>query len=287
MCAASSLGPVRRSRGGRGFFQSHEPRLELPAECLDDSPGALGLRPSGALEELVEGATKLAERLRLRRRHRVELRESRAWILAQSCALWLLLRIEKAQEANRVMVRERRRGEGESGGYLLPGRDLRERVQERWAQETLGENLVDFALEILEDLEPSPDPQAAAPKATGDRPLAEPVTLCEIGDDLELFTQRRSPPWVVAAQSFELSLDLPPRLHKHPDARLAPGLQRKVALEAVDEKQPALLLERQQWLIALQRRLGTMRTEELQGDRRDGNLSELAHRSVLSGSEST
>ena len=65
-------------------------------------------------------------------------------------------------------------------------------------------------------------------------------------------------------------------------------LQSEVALEAVDEKKPPLVLEDQKRVVAVERSLDAVVAEELEGDLGDGYLSERAHGFfVVSGSEST
>ena len=63
---ACPLGPVRRGRGGRGFFKCFQGAIELLTECSHDLAGTIGLGVLDGLEEFVEDATQLPQRLRLR-----------------------------------------------------------------------------------------------------------------------------------------------------------------------------------------------------------------------------
>ena len=170
---------------------------------------------------------------------------------------------------------------------MFVGVHERNGVDHRRAKETLGQDLIDLRGELLEDLCPQADPAGATLQTAGDGALGELLYLVEIGDDVELFAQRRSSPGIVPPQALELSPHPLPGLHDDPHLSATLRLRREEALEAVDEEEPPGLFEDEKRVVVLQRGVNCVSAEELERDLAHGDLSHTAHRSVASGSERT
>ena len=136
---------------------------------------------------------------------------------------------------------------------MFVGFHERNGVDHRRAKETLGQDLIDLRGELLEDLCPKADPAGATLQTAGDGALGELLYLVEIGDDVELFAQRRSSPGIVPPQALELSLHPLPGLHDDPHVSAALRLRGEVTLEAIDEEKPSGLFEDQERVFTLQR----------------------------------
>ncbi len=171
----SPLLPDRRGAGRRGFFKTfggaRDPFLERP----ENLPCTLGILAQTQLKQVVDGAAELAERLEFGRCERLELSERGKRVLAKPRALARVLRLQQPQETDRVVERKSCRRNGKRCGDLLRSVEPCKRKNDGRAKEALGKDVVDLALELLEDLESVTDPAAAPAETASEPPLGELV----------------------------------------------------------------------------------------------------------------
>jgi hypothetical protein len=111
----------------------------------------------------------------------------------------------------------------------------------------------------------------------------------KVPEDLDLLVQARPAPGIVASQPLELGLGPRPGLHQNPGAPGAELGQRQVALEAVDEEDPASLLDHEEGLLVVHFARAVGLREEIERDLSERYLPEShgSPRSGSSGSAST
>jgi hypothetical protein len=140
------------------------------------------------------------------------------------------------------------------------------------AKEPLGEDVKNSRVELLEDLVAALGPACLPPQSAGNGRGGELLLEFERGEDLELLSQARAPPGTIAQEPLEPSLDPAPGLHQDPGG-VAPGREeREVALEAVDEKEAASVLQDDEGIVQVDGARAVMASEELERDLPEGDL---------------
>ena len=141
-------------------------------------------------------------------------------------------------------------------------------------EELLGEKILDFGDQALEDLEPPCDPGLALPDGAGNGVGGEGMVAVEIPQDLELLGEGGPAFGIVPPEPLELRLDLAPRLHDDPGRRGSLGPEGEEALEPIDQEELLALLDDHKRLLLVHRGVPGHVAEELQGDPLQGDLTD-------------
>lgn len=190
---------------------------------------------------------------------------------------------EDLHEEGGLSQAEAGRADRERRGHLFPGRETAQLLGDAYPEEPGGEEIPDFRDETPSDLEPPLDPDLPPHEPARYGAGRQPFLLVEVPEALGLLAQARPAAGIVAAQALELGLGPRPGLHQDPGASLAEPGQGQVALEAVDEEDPASLLDHEEGLVGVHVARAIGLGEELERDLRERYLPE-GHGSPRSGS---
>jgi hypothetical protein len=248
--------------------------LELLAERLQDDASTLGhlaldlaSEPVDDFRERVEGTCGRA--LPGARPSRLERRPGAR---AQPRSLESIGCLKQSEETAGFAQGERLRAQGQCRGDLLLERKERQSVDNARAQEPLGEDVKNLRMEFFEDLVAALGPACLSAQSAGNGRGGELLLARERGEDLELLSERRSPPGIVAHEPLEPSLHPAPGLHQDPGG-VAPGRkEREVALEAVDEEEAARVLQDDEGIVQVDGAGAVVSLEELKGDLPEGDF---------------
>jgi hypothetical protein len=253
-CKSSSLVPDRRVAGRRVFFKSSKRALEALLERFEHLSRTRWFFGKTHFEQIVYASPELAQRADRRHHQQADALEGGSRVVAKPHSLGGLGRFQESQKAQRLLKRQGGRRHGERRGHLLARLEPCDRQSERRSKETLRKDVVDFTLELLEDLQANTDPPTASVESTCDGLLAEPPRRVDVGDDRKLLLECRATPRIVLAQALQLRFEAIPPLHDDPGVRFLLSFEREEALEAVDENNALPVLECEQRLVAVERR---------------------------------
>lgn len=223
-------------------------------------------------------------------RRRPQPLEGRSGVLEHAGPLSAVLAPQELQEADRIPQPEPCRRDPEGRPHLLLGGESREELGDRGAEEPIAEEIRDLRREPLQDLEPPAHPFLPPAQPPCDLARREAFPEVEVTQRVDLLPQCRLAGGVVPAQPLELRLNPPPGLHDRPGPGPAALPQGQVALEAVDEKEPPLLLDHHEGIVPVDLARAPRVPEELEGDLFEGDLADR-HRGLrgsrCAGSERT
>jgi len=285
------LGWRRESRRFLGLV-GRQAVLDLPEKRLEEGPGPAAPVDGVLPERLVEEPVYLEEdRLPggIDGSGGKTALEGLPGLLEHPGPCWAVTGPKDLHEERRLPQAEAGGADRQSGGHLLPGGETTQLLGDAHPEEPGGEDVPDFRDEAPSDLEPSLDPGLPPDEPAGHGAGRQPLPLVEIPQDLGLLAEARPSPWIVAAQTLELGLGPRPGLHQNPGTSGAELGQGQVALEAVDEEEPASFLDHEQGLLMVHVARAVGLREEIERDLSERYLPEShgSPRSGSSGSAST
>jgi hypothetical protein len=184
--------------------------------------------------------------------------ERRPGRLAQAFALLGIAYPKELHETDGLFETEPGGAHGQCRRDLLLVGEPCDALGDGGAKETVAEELWNLRAEPLEDLESSDDPVLSSLKRPCEGLLGELVLVVKILEKLELLFEGGLSGRIVTAQALELGLDPRPGFDDRPGARGALFPERDEALEAVDEKEPLLLFDDDERIIAVDLSCGAL-----------------------------
>ena len=251
--------------------------LDLPEERLEQGPGRAAPVDGFLSKRLIEEPMHLEEdRLigGIERPGGKTALEGLPGLLEHPGTCRTLAGPEDLHEEGGLPHAEAGRADRQRRGYLLPGGETTQLLGNAHPEEPGGEEVPDLRVQASSDLEPPLDPGFPPDQPAGDGVWRQPLILVDVPKDLGLLAQARPALWIIAAQALELGLGPRPGLHQDPGARGAEPGQCQVALEAVDQEDPASLLDHQEGLVRIHVARAISLHEELERDLRERDLPE-------------
>jgi hypothetical protein len=144
----------------------------------------------------------------------------------------------------RLLHRERR-------GHLLLVGKRGDSLGHGDGEEWIGEEAGGGGGEPLQDVEPFLHPGLLLPQAAEECMDGEVLLAVEVVEEVELLPEGSAPGGVIEAESLEFGLGSGPCLLDDPSRLLSPGLQGEEPLEAVDEEEPAPLVDDHQGVVGV------------------------------------
>lgn len=234
-----------------------------------------GILAGGSLEGAIEGFEDPEESRGLRGDagggDRIEMLPG---TLSQPGAIRSVVGLEELQEPDGIPQVKLRLLDRKHRGHLLLGRQGGDSLGHGDGEEAIGDEVGRLRRKPLQDREALLHPRLLLPQATEDGMDGEVFLLAEVIEEVEFLPEGGAPGGIIEAEAVELGFGPGPGFLDDPRFLFSPGLQREVPLEAVDEEEPAAVVDDNEGVVDVGVGGDRLGQEEFGGNVGEGDFSD-------------